>query len=122
MAAPFHVPTVEEFKNRFRSFDAVEDNLYNLIIEEAKRNVGTTWDEKDYTMALMLYVAHLLTLDGFGTSNEAKTIGFQSIRSGSLSLTRATGKAADAGSLYATSFGARYMALLRTNFPAVLVV
>jgi hypothetical protein len=117
------VPTATEFKDRFPAFVAVEDHMCELALDEASHQVDEKlWTEFNFRLGIMLYAAHLLTLDGFGSSNDAKMVGFQLIRSGSLTLQRDTNANAGTSDLRSTGFGRRFSNLVRENFPGVLVV
>ena len=70
-----------------------------------------------------------MTLDGFGTGAEAAAaaagaLGFQSMRSGSLSLDRrqAAGASHEPSILHETTYGRRFLALLKVNQPPVAAV
>lgn len=117
----YDVPTALDLKERFPSFLAVSDAIIESAITEAQGRVDTTWPEADYAPAIMLYAAHLLTLDGLGSSTEASLAGIKSLTIGSLSLTSAAGGDAS-GSLASTSYGRRFREMARRNFPAVAVV
>lgn len=122
----YEAPDAAALKAKFPVFAAVEDAVIASAISEADSYVSTAWSEADYLPAYLLAAAHILTLDGHGSGTEA-TIhkdglgGFKRFKSGPLELERAAG-AIDVSGLKATSFGERYLRLLRRNFPAVLVV
>ena len=65
-------PTSATLKARFPAFASVDDAVVSQAITEAMRSVDQTWTEGDYTLAIMLRAAHILTLDdgcrllGFG--------------------------------------------------------
>ena len=96
-------------------------------LAEAATRVDTSWTPGDYPLGVMLYAAHVLTLDGFGTGAEAAlaaagALGFQIMRSGSLHLERERRHRHGAAPLLEqTTYGRRFLALLRVNQPAVLV-
>ena len=97
-------------------------------ILEAQTRVDSTWTPADYTIAIMLHAAHSLTLDGLGTGAEAAsaaagTLGFQSMRSGGLGLDRPRPirGTAEPSILSETTYGRRFLALLKVNQPGVLV-
>lgn len=120
-------PTPADFKTRFPAFASVADATIQLLLDEAALMVDDTWvSQADFTLGRMLYAAHYLTLDGAATggssSTEAQLLGFQSIRMGPLELTRFKGSDASAGSWGSTSYGTRFLELVRRNSPAVAVV
>lgn len=125
-------PTVAEFRTRWSPrFDAVADGPIQSALDEAGLQVDETWvDEPNYRQGILLLAAHILTLDGFGAGAEAEAgaagaSGFKVMRSGQLTLERFT--AADAGGgdegvLSTTSYGRRFLDLLKRNIPAVAIV
>jgi hypothetical protein len=117
-------PTVEEFKIRFPVYADVPDATVQAALDEAGTMVDDTWvSQADYTAGYMLYTAHLLALDGYGTSTETLLYGFASIKMGPLQLDRfKTGGDSVYGSIGSTSYGARYLSLVQRNHPPVLVV
>lgn len=122
-------PTVEEFKARFPEFAAVDDAVVISASEEADSRVDTSWLEKDYKIAKMLYTAHVLTLDGHGTKAEAKLaslsqFGLSRVKSGTLDVGFSQpfrrGGIALTG-LQSTSYGQRFYSLMKVNHPGVAV-
>lgn len=123
------VPTASDLVARFPSFAAVSGPVIASAITEAQTRVDQTWLPGDFTIAIMLLAAHTMTLDGLGTGAEAATaaagaLGFQSMRSGSLGLDRrqSSARPQDASMLAETSYGRRFLALLKVNQPAVAAV
>lgn len=122
------VPTPSDLAARFPGFAAVPPPIIANAIAEAQSRVDQTWLPGDYSIGIMLLAAHTMTLDGLGTGAEAAAgaagaLGFQSMRSGSLSLDRRSPAGDDREpSLYdETTYGRRFLALLKVNRPAVLV-
>ncbi len=125
---PFNVPATTDLVARFQGFAAVAPVVVANAIAEAQSRVDTTWLPSDYTIAIMLLAAHTMTLDGFGTGAEAAsaaagTLGYTSLRAGSLSLDRRHPgeRTQDTSLLAETTYGRRFLALLKVNQPAVLV-
>ena len=125
---PYTVPTSADLAARFPAFAGVSPATLAAAIAEARGRVDTGWLPTDYAIAIMLLAAHTLTLDGLGTGAEAAsaaagTLGFASLRSGALSLDRQRPPrgAAEPSMLTETTYGRRYLALLKVNRPAVLV-
>lgn len=120
-------PGVADLQARFPTFAAVPAPAIAAALTEALARVDTSWTEADYAPAILLYAAHVLTLDGQGTSAEAAlaaagALGFTTLQSGTLSIGRSPPPAAAVGAILAeTTYGRRFMALLRANQPAVLV-
>lgn len=120
-------PAAADLVARFPTFAAVPTASIASALGEAAIRVDTTWTAGDYPMGVMLYAAHLMTMDGLGTGAEAAlgaagALGFASLRAGGLSLERRGNAGDDAGSLLAeTTYGRRFLALLRVNQPSVYV-
>lgn len=127
----FVEPTPPSLRARFPIFTGVADEVIQEAIDEAGRRVDQTWPEGDYTLAKMLYAAHVMTMDGLGSGQEAQGIlsdGFNVKRkkanlseieyAGSVS----TGAAVTSGStLGLTTFGIRFMEMQRRNFGGPVV-
>jgi hypothetical protein len=124
---PYTVPAPADLAARFPAFAAVPAVTLAGAIAEAQTRVDTSWLPGDYTIAILLLAAHTLTLDGLGTGAEAAaaaagTLGYASLRSGGLSLDRARAPrgAAEPSILAETTYGRRFLALLKVNQPAIL--
>lgn len=126
-------PTVADFKTRYPAFAGVPDATVQKALDEAAQKVDETWIEADFPVARMYYAAHVLTLDGLGTHKEASfaslaVSGLTSIKSGNMTVTlsessvRGETKKRKAGSLEGTSYGQRFLELLRVNKPAVVTL
>lgn len=122
-------PTPDEFKTRFPAFASVDGSLIQSVLDnEVPLYLDDSWiSQENYTQGAMLYTAHALTLDGHGTSAEAKAaaggrLNYQSIRSGQLSLTRFArdSSSAAAGAFGLTSYGQRFLEILKRNSPGIL--
>lgn len=113
----YTVPTAADLKARYPAFAAVGEPVVDQALLEASNRVDDSWSEKDYPTAIMLYAAHLLALDGLGTSVEVQLAGFKRVKAGSLELERSDKDGAiGAGSILSTSYGQRYSELLELNF------
>lgn len=125
-------PTAEEVKARFPEFAPVSDTLINLLLAEAIPQVGETWVERDRKPATLYLVAHMLAMEGEpGRTTTGTGIGvsgpmrrrkvgdveteFAAFGANSRGGTSATG-------YDATTYGQRFLELMRKNFPAVAVV
>ena len=125
---PYIIPAAADLVARFPGFAAVAPAVVASALGEAQSRVDTTWLPEDFTIAIMLLAAHTMTLDGLGTGAEAAsaaagTLGYTSLRAGSLSLDRRRPgeKTQDTSLLSETTYGRRFLALLKVNQPAVLV-
>jgi hypothetical protein len=118
----FVAPTEADFKARFPVFAAVDSAAVIGALAEAAARVDDSWPSETRFIATMLYAAHVLVLDSQGTSTEAQLAGFKRLKIGSLELERSASAAAQFGDLGSTSYGQRFLALMRQAFPAVLVI
>ena len=126
---PYVAPTVADLKLRFPVFNGVADSVLQGALEEAANKVDTTWREVDFQPAQLLYAAHVLTMDGHGSGREAKfaalgDAGISQIKISSLSVSlnkNAGEQVKTSSTLSKTSFGKRYLDLLRVNHPAIVV-
>ena len=125
---PYVVPAAADLVARFPAFAAVSTAVIGNALVEAQTRVDESWMPGDYTIAIMLLAAHTLTLDGQGASAEAAlaaagALGFRSLHSGALSLDRdpTPSDGTRPSLLEQTSYGRRFLALLRVNQPAIVV-
>lgn len=128
---PYVPPTIADLKLRFPSFAGVADSVLQGALDEAANRVDTTWREEDFQPAQLLYAAHVLTIDGQGTGREAKfsalgAAGISQIKISSLSVSmRKDGEDSSStktkSTLYGSSYGKRFLDIMRVNFPAVAV-
>ena len=122
-------PAPIDLTTRFPAFAAVDPAVLSAALAEAATRVDPTWTSGDYPLGVMLYAAHVLTLDGFGTGAEAAlaaagALNFQSMHAGGLQLEQQAvprNQAASRPILEQTTYGRRFLALLRVNQPPVLV-
>lgn len=123
-------PTATSVRERFPAFANVSDAAIQPALAEALGQVDATWPDAARTSGALLYTAHILTLDGQGGGVEAEiakagALGFTSFRSGSLSLDRGSAAGGGGGSsdpLEQTSYGRRFLEMVRARFPGVMVV
>lgn len=121
-------PTAADLAARFPAFAAVPSSALDTALGEAQARVDGRWIDGDRAIGVMLLAAHTLTLDGYGGGAEAAlaAAGAQDVRllrSEALTLARdvpVAGRGSGSG-LETTSYGRRFLALLRVNQPAVLV-
>lgn len=126
---PYVAPTIAQLKTRFPVFSTVADEVLQAALGEAANRVDTTWREEDFQTAQLLYAAHILTTDGHGTGREAKfaalgDAGISQIKISSLSVSMNKGGTETvkfSSTLAKTSFGKRFLDLMRLNHPAILV-
>ena len=125
------LPTAADLKARFPEFAPVADGLVGAVIGEAAGSVDETWRGADRSPAILALAAHMLALEGEpgrtnGTSTGAGVGAVQSIKVGDVETqfgSRGAGVVAGAASLGLTdtTYGQRFIALRRRNFPSVTV-
>lgn len=129
---PYTVPTLQQFRSRFPIFEDTDDGVIEALLIEASGQVDTSWRESDYQPAIMYAAAHLVATDNSGEGEEVErgAAGGGQIASesfGQMSISYSTGSS-QPGSLSAserwgsTEYGRRYLALLKQNKPAIVVV
>lgn len=117
-ASGYTVPGPAQFVTRYPRFANSDPDAVQDALGEAASRVDETWREADFGRAIMLYAAHVLTLDGHGTGTEAQLAGlgdFQRIESGGLKLSRFD-RFFTPGVMALTSYGKRFAELQRLNF------
>lgn len=113
--------TATDLKDLLPKFSAVADATVEIWLTRARRSVDDSWTADDRAHGEILLAAHYLTLEGYGTGAEAEIAaaglaGMQSVRSGKLQFTKgASGADAAQGTLESTSYGQRWLELLRQN-------
>jgi hypothetical protein len=122
-------PTAATIKARFPEFASVDDAVIDEAIGEAGLWVDTSWPEAVYTIAKNYVVAHLLTVQGQGTSAQAQvaSVGdFTRIKSGDLEVSRSGAASAATGGAAAvfggTTYGVQYLQLLARYKPAPMLI
>lgn len=112
------------FQARFPAFADVDDNIIEDALDRARRVVDSTWLADDRQEAESLHAAHELTMDGLGETREVQLQGFDSLKLGSLSLSLKDNKHIGPNSSgYAeTSFGRRFLSILKRNKPGVIAL
>lgn len=114
----YTLPTSTYIRTAFPGFASVDDSLISFWISRAARSVDTSWAEGDYTHAIALLAAHLMTGSGLGAGAEIegyRAAGVTKLKSGTLDVTFADGAGASASAYDSTAFGRQFYALLRAN-------
>ena len=123
--------TPADVKTAKPQFADVPDATVQAYIDLAERFVDTSWLPGDYQQAVIAMTCHLMTLDGLGSDAESKaqasgSAGYQTIKSGQLTLTRFRSEAEESmgylGWLAQTSCGRFFGMLLRLNRGGPLVI
>ncbi|WP_022697922.1 DUF4054 domain-containing protein [Euryhalocaulis caribicus] len=114
-------PDAAAFQVRFPSFASVDGAVITAALSRARRTVDDSWLEDDRAEAEMLHAAHDLTLEGIGATREAQLAGFKRLKLGSLELERQAGDGSTSA-FASTTYGQKFLALMRRSVPAVKVV
>jgi hypothetical protein len=125
-------PAAASFKIRFPEFSPVSDELIGLVLGEAINAVGSTWEEGERALAQMLLAAHSLTLEGEPgrTLTGASAAGSGAVKSRSVGDVKVEFAGSGAGvissaktlGLTDTSYGSRYLTIMRKNFSGPVAV
>lgn len=113
--------TPAQFKEMKPAFAGLSDAVVQMYLDAAQEVVDESWGEASARLGLAAYACHLMTLDGLGTSAEAKgflkgTAGYQTIKSADVTLTRfarETTKSEYSEWLGQTQCGAAYQQMVR---------
>lgn len=116
---PYESPSVNDFITQFPRFSTVDPLTIQPFMTEAANHVDESFTEGDFRFGLMLYTAHLLTLEGLGSGQEAKsflggTADLKVIRSGALTVERFE-KSRNDSVIMLTSYGKRFAELRYRN-------
>lgn len=112
---------VAALKAAFPAFAGVADATVTFWLVRAGRQVDNSWCEEDREFGRQLLACHLMTEQGLGTGAEAEMFaagagGFDSLKSGALTLTRSSQNVAGAAGTYgSTQYGRQFAILARQN-------
>lgn len=120
-------PTPAIFKARHPEFAGLTDPRIQAVLDEAIPHVGEDWLERDRQPAQMYLTAHMLVMEGALLATSAQVggvAGIGSVKVGDVAVTlKGTASGGASSSPYdQTSYGQRYLELLRRNFAGPLVV
>lgn len=129
---PYTTPTYSDFITRYPVFDnviAYPQATVEAILAECANNIDTSWFENDYQPAIMAMTAHLLSIEATADAGAPDTPGPATyLTSESFAgMSMSYGKSSESGSLSSseswgsTTYGRRYLDLLRKNKPPVVV-
>lgn len=117
-----HAPvTVADFITLKHQFSGVDTAVIQSYLDVASLIIDDSWPEAFYRLAIPAFTCHLMTIEGLGTDAASTAFaagfaGMQSIKSGSVTLTRMnfTESVGDpAVWLSSSPCGAYYLQLLR---------
>lgn len=113
----YDLPTVQDVRSRFANLASTTkypDALIQSLIDEAARQVDTSWIEADFQTAVLYLVAHLASVEKQYGSGGAE-LASESV-GGIFSVSYRETKT----ELESTVYGKRFLALLKRNKPAFL--
>lgn len=120
--APTPTPSdlLSQFRLRYSAFDAVPDARVEYWLTDAQRVVTDAWDEVDYIPGILSLAAHLMALQGLGTTGQVAGVslaGLTSFKSGTFSLTRSESAASESlrDGYDSTVYGREFASMLRRN-------
>lgn len=114
----FVEPTPATFIVDFPAFEDKDPADIQRFINVAKRMVDQTWTEGDYTRAIELYAAHVMTIDAEAAASGGMSggnIASESLGPISVSYAQPEKSAADVLGLDVTSYGREFRLLQRLN-------
>lgn len=116
---PYTTPTAQQLKTRHPAFVDLDSDYVDAVIADAARLIDSTWFEADYQPAIMYLAAHMMTLEGNNDGDDKGVVVSERIGDASASYA-APGAQSSVSDYQATSYGRRYLQLLRVNQPAIL--
>jgi hypothetical protein len=125
----YTAPGVDDFRARFPQFDAVTDDVVQLMLDEAALQVDGTWRDADAWNATLYLTAHLIETErmqgmggtaGAGGSGIVKSETIGPIHYEYDDASKYISKTM--GSLGLTIYGQRYWTLLRQNRSGAFLV
>lgn len=127
---PYTTPTYADFITRFPVFDNVAkwpQATVEAVLAECANNIDTSWYEQDYQPAIMNMTAHILTMEANASATSPSSGPDMVLTSESFAgMSRSYAKISD-GSLSqneiwgGTSYGRRYLDLVKKNKPGPVV-
>lgn len=116
------VPTAAAVKMRFAQFASQTDTAIEFAIEEAALHVDDSWPADRASLAIMYLAGHYLMVDiSRAQSGTGQVIRSESMDGMSITYDNSAVRP-DPSDYTTTSYGQRYLALVRDNFPGVLLI
>lgn len=119
--ADYDVPTADDVFTRFPDLDGTKEDTVTALIAEAVSQVSVKWRAVDYPVAIMYWVAHMLTTETGEMVDRAGSITSESFGQQSRSYGGNNASGRSASNLDSTEYGRRFVELRRKNFPGMLV-
>lgn len=126
-ATPTPSDLLTQFRMRYAAFDAVSDERVEYWLTDAQSIVTDAWDEVDRVPGILSLAAHLMALQGLGTSGQVGGVslaGLTSFKSGTFSLSRSEAAASESlrDGYTSTVYGREFAAMLRRNVGGIRLV
>lgn len=116
---PYTVPTPEDFTERYPDFPVDDDDVIQVAITAAARNVDETWTEGDFQPAILALAAHFL-IGSTAAADVGADDAITGLTIGPLSLQFAERQSFE--SMSGTIYGQEFMRLQRLNVAMVAVI
>jgi len=113
---PYTTPTASELKTRHPAFIDSDSDYVDAVIADANRFVDDSWFIDDYQPAIMFLAAHMLICEGALNGSVKGVITSEAMGDASASYDNSQPSVSD---YHSTSYGRRFVALLRVNQPGV---
>lgn len=130
--ADFDPVTIEQFTKRFPIFADRETDQLAAVLAEANTQVDNRWEAKDYPIAIMYLMAHLLSLDAsqetdavaIGPPGAGQIVASESIGGMSVSYFNPGQNLRGVKPSFwdSTEYGRRFYRLLKANFGGPVAV
>jgi|GEM_PF-3828682 len=123
----YDVPGPGHLIARYPAFASVPTGTIATWIADARRIVTDAWDQEDYAPGILSLAAHLMALQGLGTSGQVGGVslaGLTSFKSGTFSLSRSEAAASESlrDGYGSTVYGREFAAMLRRNVGGIHLV
>jgi glucose dehydrogenase len=120
---PYTIPTASDFKARHVAFVDLTNSYIDAVMLEASRFVDESWLEPDYQPALMFLTAHMLVSEGAlgARADTAGLITSEKLGDAAVTYGNAVSEMKSVSDYTSTSYGRRYLQLLRVNQPGVMI-
>jgi len=112
--------SVQSMRLRFGEFSELDDGPIQFAIDEAARQVDNSWMSADIIPAISYLAAHYLAVASSSADVGGRAITSESI--GQISVSYAVGQAGSTTELKSTTYGERFLSLMRRNHPAVAII
>lgn len=117
---PYTPPTPADLQARYPAFASVGEPTIQIWLDDAARIVTEAWDDVDFRPGRMALAAHLMALQGIGSTDTVAGVslaGLTSFKSGTFSLTKSEAAASESlrDGYGSTVYGREFAPMLRRN-------